>query len=45
MNQDNKRKSKLVGMNEDKMNAIKKMREVRNGGKRLEQAIEVRVLI
>ncbi len=40
--QDNKRKSKLVGMNDDKTDAIKRLREARAGGKRLDQAIQVK---
>lgn len=41
MNQESKRKSKLVGLNDDKLNAIKKLRQVRNGERRLDQAIDV----
>jgi len=40
--QDNfKRKSKQVGMNDDKMGAIRRLKEARSGGNRLDQAIEV----
>ncbi len=41
MNQDNKRKTQQTGMNEQKMNAMRKLREARNGGRRLDQASEV----
>ncbi len=42
MNQDdNKRKSKQTGMNDQRANAMKRLKEARNGGRRLDQAIEV----
>jgi len=41
MNQENKRKSKQYGMDESKLQAIKRLKEARNGGKRLDQAIQV----
>ncbi len=44
MQENNKRKSKLVGMNEGKMEAIKRIREARAGGNRLEQALKVKCL-
>jgi hypothetical protein len=41
MQENNKRKSKIVGMNEDKKDAFKRLREARSGARRLDQAIEV----
>ena len=42
MNQYNIRQSKSTGINDQKLNAIKRLKKVRNnGGKRLDQAIEV----
>ncbi len=40
MNSD-KRKSKQTGMSGSRQEAMRRLREARNGGKRLEQAIEV----
>ena len=36
-----KRSTKLPGMNESKSEAIKRLREARKGGSRLDQAIQV----
>jgi hypothetical protein len=44
MNQDNKRKLKLTGMDDSKANAMKRLREARNGGRRLDQAIQVSII-
>jgi len=41
MQDNNKRKSKQVGMNEDKLDAIKRLKEARSGVRRLDQAIQV----
>jgi hypothetical protein len=42
MSLDNLRKSKLVGMNQGKLDAMKRIRKVRNGEGRLDQAIKVK---
>lgn len=39
--QNDKRVSKQFGMDDSKANAMKRLREARNGGGRLNQAIEV----
>jgi hypothetical protein len=41
MQDNNKRKSKLVGMNNNKKDAIKRLKEARSGVRRLDQAIQV----
>ena len=43
MQDSNKRKSKLVGMNDNKLDAIKNLRDARAGGNRLDQALKVTV--
>ena len=43
MQENNRRRSKQVGMNEDKMDAMKRLKEARTGGNRLDQAIEVKI--
>jgi hypothetical protein len=41
MNQDNKRKNQLTGINDKKMDAIRQLRAARNGDRRLDQLSEV----
>ncbi len=44
MNQDYKRSTKQTGLNDNKLNAMKRLREARAGGKRLDQAMDVNFL-